>query len=84
MNGKKSSVKKFSKMWVYLTRLSLCFRSFEKYCSVCYWKLPKIQSGRFGNLFFGHCVFYGGYELIFILIEQFCKIGINFDHSSNP
>ena len=48
MNGKKSSVKKFSKIWVYLARLSLGFRSFEKYCSVCYWKLPKIQSGRFG------------------------------------
>ena len=64
---------------VYLARLSLFFGSFEKYCSVCYWKLPKIQSGRFG-----HCVFSSGYELIFILIGQFCKIDINFDHSSNP
>ena len=48
MNGKKSSVKNFSKIWVYLARLSLGFGSFEKYYSVCYWKLPKIQSGHFG------------------------------------
>jgi len=48
MNWKKSSVKKFSKMWVYLARLSLFFGSFEKYCTICYWKLPKIQRGRFG------------------------------------
>ena len=39
---------KFPKIWVYLARLSLGFGSFEKYYSVCYWKLPKIQTGHFG------------------------------------
>ena len=89
MNGKKSSVKKFSNIWVFLVRLSLFCGSFEKYCTVCYWKLPKIQSGRLvewkapkislRKLFFAHCVFSSRYELIFILVGQFCKIDINFD-----
>ena len=43
-------------------------------------KVPKVSLRK---LFFGHCVFSSGYELIFILIGQFCKIDINFDHSSN-
>ena len=95
MNGKKSSVKKFSKIWVYLARLSLGFGSFEKYCSVYYWKLPKkfkvdvlVQKkapiGSLRKLFFGHCVFSNSYELLFTFIGQFCKTDINFDHSSNP
>ena len=39
-------------------------------------KAPKVSLRK---LFFGRCVFSSGYELIFILIEQFCKIDFNFD-----
>ena len=87
-------LKNFSKIWVYLARFSLGFGSFKKYCSVYYWKLPKIQNDvlveekaskvSLRKLFFGHCVFSNSYELMFTFIGQFCKIDINFDHSSNP
>ena len=39
-------------------------------------KAPKVSLRK---LFFGRCVFSSGYELIFILIGQFCKIDFNFD-----
>ena len=39
-------------------------------------KVPKVSLRK---LFFGHCVFSNGYELIFTLIGQFFKIDINFD-----
>ena len=39
-------------------------------------KVPQVSLRK---LFFGHCVFSNGYELIFTLIGQFCKIDINFD-----
>ena len=42
---------------------------------------PKVSLRK---LFFGHCVFSNSYELMFTFIGQFCKIDINFDHSSNP
>ena len=44
-------------------------------------KAPKVSLRK---LFFGHCVFSNSYELMFTFIGQFCKIDINFDHSSNP
>ena len=34
LNGKKTSRKKFPKIWLYLAR-------FGKYCAILYWKLPK-------------------------------------------
>ena len=39
-------------------------------------KVPKVSLRK---LFFGHCVFSNGYELIFTLTGQFFKIDINFD-----
>ena len=44
-------------------------------------KAPKVSLRK---LFFGHCVFSNGYELIFTLIGQFCKIDINFDQYIKP
>ena len=48
LNGKKSSVKNVFENLGIPREIVLFFGSFEKYCSICYWKLPKIQSGRFG------------------------------------
>ena len=45
------------------------------------WKAPKVCLRK---LFFPHRVFSNGYELIFILLRQFCKIGINFDQYLKP
>ena len=45
------------------------------------WKAPKVSLRK---LFFAHCVFSSGYELIFILVGQFCKIDINFDQYLKP
>ena len=47
------------------------------------WKAPKVSLRK---LFSGHCVFSSGYELIFILVGQFCKIDINLNsiNISNP
>ena len=94
MNGKKFCVKKFSKIWVYLARFPSVFEvlkntvpfatgSYRKFKVdvLVEGKAPKVSLRK---LFFGHCVFSSGYGLIFILIGQFCKIDINFDHSSNP
>ena len=39
-------------------------------------KVPQVSLRK---LFFGHCVFSNGYELIFTLTGQFCKKDINFD-----
>ena len=39
-------------------------------------KAPKVSLRK---LFFGHCFFSNGYELIFTLTGQFCKKDINFD-----
>ena len=33
----------------------LCVGNFWKCCSICYWKLPKIQAGRFGRMESAHC-----------------------------
>ena len=44
-------------------------------------KAPKVSLRK---LFFGHCVFSSGYEIIFILIGQFCKMDINFDQYLKP
>ena len=40
----------------------------------------------FKKIIFAHCVFSSGLttELIFILVEQFCKIDINFDQYLKP
>ena len=48
MNGKKTSRKKISKIWVYLPKFVLFIENFGTCCSICYWKLTKIQSWRFG------------------------------------
>ena len=48
MNGKKTSRKKILKIWLYLMKFVLLIGNFGKCCSICYWKLTKIQSGRFG------------------------------------
>ena len=49
LNGRKTwSVKKFSKICVYLARLSSFWEIFGKCCSIYYLKLPKIQTGLFG------------------------------------
>ena len=93
MNGKKSSVKNFSRIWVYLTRLSsflevlkntvpFATESCRKFKVDVFveWKAPKVSL----KLFSGHCVFSSGYELIFILVGQFCKIDINFDQFLKP
>ena len=45
------------------------------------WKAPKVSLRK---LFSGHCAFSSGYELIFILVGQFCKIDINFDQYLKP
>ena len=89
MNGKKSSVKKFSNIWVFLVRLSPVVEVLKntvpfatgscrkfKVDVLVEWKAPKISLRK---LFFAHCVFSSRYELIFILVGQFCKIDINFD-----
>ena len=43
-----SKVKWKEKIGVYLARLSSFIGNFGKYCSIRYWKWPKIQTGRFG------------------------------------
>ena len=48
MNGKKTSRKKISKIWVYLPKFVLFIENFGTCCSICHWKLTKIQSWRFG------------------------------------
>ena len=48
LNGKKTSGKKMSKIWVYLVRLP-SYGNFGKCCSIHSWKLPKIQTGHFGS-----------------------------------
>ena len=44
MNGKKTSGKKFRNLAI-PREVVLIFGNFGKCCSICYWKLPKIQSG---------------------------------------
>ena len=95
MNGKKSSVKHFSRIWVYVARLSFFLKvlkntvpfatgsclKFRVDVFAVEWKAPKVSLWK---LFSGHCVFSSVYELIFILIGQFCKIDINFDQYLKP
>ena len=38
----------FSKIWLYVARLASFFGNFGKCCSILLWKLPKIQTKRFG------------------------------------
>ena len=93
MNGKKSFVKKFQKIWVYLARLSSVLEVLKnpvpfatgscrkfKVDVFVEGKAPKVSLRK---LLFGHCVFSSG-ELIFILIGQFCKIDINSDQQLKP
>ena len=90
----KSSFKTFSRIWVYLARLSSFLEVLKntvpfatgscrkfKVDVVVEWKAPKVSLRK---LFFAHCVFSSGYELIFILVGQFCKIDINFDQYLKP
>ena len=94
LNGKKSSVKNFSRIWVYLARLSSFLEVLKntvpfatgsvqkfKVDVLVEWKAPKVSLWK---LFSVHCVFFSGYELIFILVGQFCKIDINFDQYLKP
>ena len=45
MNRKKTSGKKFSKFGYTPREVVFFFGNFGKCCSICYWKLPQIQSG---------------------------------------
>ena len=89
MNGKKSSVKNFRKfgytsrgcpsvLEVLKNTIPFATGSCRKFKVdiLVEEKAPKVSLRK---LFFGHCVFSNGYELIFSLIGQFCKIDINFD-----
>ena len=92
MNGKKTSGKK---NWVCLARLSSFLevfknavlfatgkcRKFQQADVLFEWKAPKVSLRK---SFFGHYVFSSSYELIFILVGQFCKIDINFDQYLIP
>ena len=48
MNGKKTSGKKKFENLGKPYEFVLFIGNFGKCCSICYWKLAKIQSGRFG------------------------------------
>ena len=48
MKGKKTArEKRFENLGI-PRKVVLCFGNFGKRCSICYWKLPEIQRGRFG------------------------------------
>ena len=89
MNGRKSSVKNFSKIWVYLARFSPVLEVLKNTVPFATGSCRKFKvdvlveekapKDSLRKLFFGHCVCSNGYELIFSLIGQFCKIDINFD-----
>ena len=48
LDGKKTSGKKFFEHLGIPREVVLFFGNFEKSCSIHYWKLPKILTGRFG------------------------------------